>query len=166
LEFKIHKSRDCSDVYEKVEEWLLKDIKMNPSKQDYKLMFKNQVLGKNISMEKAEINHNCSLYALIEEKEKVKLRDLEDEKNEEKENHDLNAVNQKLNAISLSKLPKASPEEKVEKLNLDLAPMDRVPKAPKDGYKVSPSMQELSRMTISELAKVEDFTISNKHGRI
>ena len=41
------------------------------------------------------------------------------------------------------------------------APLDRVPKGPKIGYAVSPSMVELSRMSLEELQKVEDFEISN-----
>ena len=46
------------------------------------------------------------------------------------------------------------------------APLNRVPKGPKVGYTVSPSMVELSRMSLEELQKVEDFEISNEFGSI
>ena len=41
LIFGIHISRDCQDIYKEVEKWLLTDIKLSPSKQNYKLIFKN-----------------------------------------------------------------------------------------------------------------------------
>jgi len=47
-----------------------------------------------------------------------------------------------------------------------IAPLDRVPKGPKNGYAVSPSMVELSRMSLDELLKVEEFEISNEFGSI
>lgn len=43
----------------------------------------------------------------------------------------------------------------------DLAPIERVPKDAKAGYKTIPSMKELSRMTLAELSQVKNFTIGN-----
>ncbi len=72
----------------------------------------------------------------------------------------------------MSKLPKASSSlDKIEKVSLEksekqIAPFERVPKPPKTGYTMQPPMHVLSRMSVSELAKVQDFTISNKYGII
>ena len=58
--------------------------------------------------------------------------------------------------------------KKEEQKNYDdeLAPIDLVPKLKKEGYNCSPSIIELSRKTVEELKKVENFRIFNKFGEV
>jgi len=42
-----------------------------------------------------------------------------------------------------------------------LAPSDMIPKPPKEGYQVQPTMIEISRMTLRNLQEVENFKVSN-----
>jgi len=48
----------------------------------------------------------------------------------------------------------------------ELAPISRIPLDPKPGYKTVPSIQELARMTLTQLQNVENFSIENKFGKI
>lgn len=41
-----------------------------------------------------------------------------------------------------------------------------IPKPPKAGYKISPDIITLSRMTLEEIQNVENFTIENQFGKI
>jgi len=41
-----------------------------------------------------------------------------------------------------------------------------VPKAPKPGYKVTPDMVTLARMSFEELKEVENFKVENEHGSV
>jgi len=42
-----------------------------------------------------------------------------------------------------------------------LAPSDKIPKPPKEGYSIQPSLVELSRMTIKQLGEVESLCVYN-----
>jgi len=46
------------------------------------------------------------------------------------------------------------------------APFDAVPKAPKPGYKVTPNMVALARMSLKELEEVNNFKVENEHGSV
>ena len=69
------------------------------------------------------------------------------------------------NPININNKEKVKKEE--QKNNDDeLAPIDLVPKLKKEGYNCSPSIIELSRKTVEELKKVENFRIFNKFGEV
>jgi hypothetical protein len=48
----------------------------------------------------------------------------------------------------------------------DKATAELLPRAPKDGYTCSPSMDQLSKMSVKELENVNDFTVSNQFGSV
>lgn len=50
--------------------------------------------------------------------------------------------------------------------SFSFAPPERLPKAPKTGYNITPNFVALSRMSLHELQNVENFTIENEHGKI
>ena len=47
-----------------------------------------------------------------------------------------------------------------------MCPIERLPVLTKAGYQIKPSMLELSRMTIDQLAKVKNFEIVNSFGKV
>ncbi len=47
-----------------------------------------------------------------------------------------------------------------------MAPLELLPKEPKEGYHLIPSMALLARMTTSQLQHVKGFRIGNEHGSI
>jgi hypothetical protein len=47
-----------------------------------------------------------------------------------------------------------------------LAPKERLPRPPKAGYKTTPDINDLARMTLGQLQHVKDFTVDNEFGKI
>ena len=45
-----------------------------------------------------------------------------------------------------------------------LAPVNMVPKAPKQGYKIEPDIAQMSRMTLDELQHIEGLKVWNEFG--
>jgi hypothetical protein len=43
----------------------------------------------------------------------------------------------------------------------DQASEELLPKAPKEGYKCTPSLEKLRKMSVKELESVNDFTVFN-----
>jgi len=48
----------------------------------------------------------------------------------------------------------------------DQASEELLPKAPKEGYQTSPSMEQLLKMSVKELESVEKFTVFNEFGSV
>ena len=63
-------------------------------------------------------------------------------------------------------LPNSEPLISQMVLDNDIPSEELLPKAPKEGYQCSPSMEDLRKMTVKELENVEDFTVSNSFGSI
>ena len=53
-----------------------------------------------------------------------------------------------------------------EKVGHEIVPMKFMPKPPKDGYKISPEMFEIARMSLMHVQRIKDFKIWNEYGSI
>jgi hypothetical protein len=51
-------------------------------------------------------------------------------------------------------------------LDDELCDQALLPRPPKAGYEIQPSMIELARMSLRELKTLQEFTIQNQHGKI
>lgn len=65
--FYIHKSRDIEDLYFKVQEWLEENYNFDSSRQSFILIYKNQILKRNLSLKEAGIQSHTKVYVLIED---------------------------------------------------------------------------------------------------
>jgi len=55
LPMRVHKSRDLADVYNKVERWIQEKYNFDSDRQIFRLMFRNQIMKRNVSLKDADI---------------------------------------------------------------------------------------------------------------
>jgi len=70
MEIRINKTRDLKDVYKKVGVWLEKHSHFIMKNYTFKVLYKNQVMKENLSLEEAGITTHCNLVVILFEKEK------------------------------------------------------------------------------------------------
>lgn len=97
-------------------------------------MYKNQLVKKNQSLKDAGIQHATRLYALID--------DIEDSKFQRTSGNVIESQ-QSLQEEFVAPAKRIAREPK----DYNVAPAFLMPKPPKDGYKTSPSMDELKKMS-------------------
>eukprot|EP00347_Sterkiella_histriomuscorum_P012284 403369179 len=144
----IHKSRDVKDIYAKVEEIIEQICGLRSGEIDFFILYKNALIKPDQSLEEVGITKNCQVYM-----------QLDSQHNYLYEEQDQGQGLMNMRSLRASLDPRVS-------IGVVLADKAMLPKPPKAGYQISPDMSDLSRMTLMQLQRVPDFTISNQHGSI
>lgn len=160
LTLQIHKSRDVADVWERTAQWLSKEFKYSEEGGDtFKLMYMNQYVNRKASLREAEITTDAKIYVLLEDNDPILKANDSFKTDSEFANEESQLVSEKVKSTA-DVFVKTTVDENAQ------APFDVVPKAPKSGYKVSPDMVALARMSLKELKEVENFKVENEHGSV
>jgi len=130
----IHKSREVKDLYSKAEAWLTENYNFNSDRQDFKLMYKNQIVKKTLTLKEADITYHTKIYVLVE--------DLDDGTGYKPPAQERRSASPPLKQAAQSETINTS-----YALEL-LAPKERLPAPPKAGYTSTPDVSDLARMTL------------------
>ncbi|CDW76976.1 subunit of the nuclear pore complex that is localized to both sides of the pore [Stylonychia lemnae] len=140
-QIKIHLSRDVMDLYFKTEQYLKSTINFNSNDTDLMLLYRNQILKKDLSLKEAGIQQNCSIYVLTQSK----------------------FYQPKIQETKPQEYQQAAPKEDDSN---QLIPKQMIPRTPKAGYQTQPEFLEIARMTLRQARNVKNFKIFNEFGSI
>jgi len=151
----LHKSRKISELCAECEKYMANNLGYRPGLDDgFFLTFKNQIVYSEQSLEELEMHlqQNCVVYLLFDKK-------MPSARSSQISKEPSSSRLQERSGSSAFK-------ETSKRFDETLAPQELLPKDPKPGYKITPSMSEIARMTTAQLKKVDGFIIENEHGRI
>lgn len=126
-----------------IDRWLKREFNFEGSDAEVVFKIKGEVLGKNKSLNEANITDDTIIFVTIPSLEQDVQSPVEKP----------SIAQTELN-IDFSRVP-----EPFKKFNL-------APKKPKDGYVCIPIFEELEKMTEFQLKKVENFCVKNEYGQV
>eukprot|EP01022_Parablepharisma_sp_SALTPOND_P025494 TRINITY_DN595_c0_g1_i1.p1 TRINITY_DN595_c0_g1~~TRINITY_DN595_c0_g1_i1.p1 ORF type:complete len:1046 (-),score=109.86 TRINITY_DN595_c0_g1_i1:176-3163(-) len=147
IRIKVNKTQQIKDTKEKVFDKLRELAGFEPLGR-LRFLKGTRLLKDEDSLEQAKIKDGDRLMLIVDPEEPaIESEEIEEESRSES-----------IGEEEVQELPK--------KIKRELAPIELIPKAPKEGYQTTPDYAVLCRMTEDELRNIEGLIIENEHGKI
>ena len=153
MKMQLHRLRDVSDITDRVNLWL-REVAVSVAYTGFRMLYRGQIVSKTVSLEEAGIIADAMVWIQLIEPTLTTAAE-----NEEELGEDQYSAVQEINLDI---------EREAENAPRIIKVCDwQYPTRPKAGYTTQPDYDSvLLKMNKEQLSAVEEFSISNQHGRI